>query len=232
MFSGIVCEIGKIKEITPQGGSVLRVEITAPKTAKNASIGDSISVNGICLTVVSVSKGTFTVELVSETLKVTTAKKWKVETLVNLEPSLSLGEQLGGHLVTGHIDGISKIRKISPDYTSKDSVSNKAEKTSITTVTNRKGKIMQFTLPPELRSYLVPKGSITVDGVSLTIAALFPDSFTVALIPHTLNATTLRMKKEGDKVNLEVDMIGKFVIRYLEESFLNEGEKQERKIKK
>lgn len=222
MFSGIISEMGRIISINPQKKSVLRIEIAAPKIAGTLRIGDSISIDGICLTVVSVMLNSFSVEAMPETAGITTLGLWKQGCFVNLEPALKFGDPLGGHLVSGHVDGASKIRKIShqSDATYKGGKPNSSKKKNL-----NEPVIMEFELPSQLRTSLVNKGSITVDGVSLTIASLGEESFSVGLIPHTLEVTTLGKKKTGDMVNIEADMIGKFVVRYLEESFLEEGER-------
>lgn len=214
MFSGIVTDLGRVVDVVSKGKEFICLNIEAPvitgrllysnRSARMLHIGDSVSVNGICLTVVDVFKKSFSVEVMQETLRVTTAGSWKKGTIVNLEPALRMGDSLGGHLVTGHIDGTAKIIK--------------EKKAPLS-------RVLELHLPSELKAGIVPKGSITVDGVSLTVAALKENSFEVALIPHTLKVTNFGKKKVGDKVNLETDMIGKFVVRYLEESFLQEGEK-------
>lgn len=215
MFSGIVSEIGRIVAVTSWKKGASRIEIAAPKIAGTFRIGDSVSIDGICLTVVSITFNSFTVEGMPETAKVTTLGSWKQERYVNLEPSLKFGDSLGGHLVSGHVDGVSKIRKIIHQNSIKP-----FDKES-----SKEPVIMECELPVKLRAFLVRKGSITIDGVSLTVAYLDEDSFSVGLIPHTLEITTLGKKKAGEMVNLETDMIGKFVVRYLEESFLEEGER-------
>ena len=215
MFSGIVSEIGRIVTVNPQKKTALRIEIVAPKISGTLRVGDSVSIDGICLTVISMTLNSFIVEAMPETAKVTTLGSWKQGRYVNLEPSLKFGDPLGGHLVSGHIDGVSKIRKVIHQSGIKS-----FDKESL-----KEPVIMECELPAKIRASLVHKGSITIDGVSLTVVYLGEDSFSVGLIPHTLEVTTLGKKKAGEMVNLEADMIGKFVVRYLEESFLEEGEK-------
>lgn len=188
MFTGLIREIGRLKGMTPRGG-VLRLDIEAPVTAANASIGASIAVNGICLTVTAVSGRRFRVEAASETRRLTTLRHWSRGDRVHLEPALRAGDPLDGHLVQGHVDGIgtvAAVRKSGADW------------------------LMTVDLPRELAAFLTPKGSVAVDGVSLTVdEGPFDRGFTVNLIPHTLAATTFDKRRPGQKVNLEMDVLVK-----------------------
>jgi riboflavin synthase len=181
MFTGIVRELGRVVAFD---GRHLTVE--APQTT--GEVGDSISVDGVCLTVVEHDGGRFAFDVVAETLSRTTLGALAADDRVNVEPAVRAGEPLGGHIVQGHVDGVGRIRSISPQPVWVDA-------------------------PPEVLRYCVEKGSITVDGISLTVAALDDAGFAVALVPHTLAATTLGAAKAGDAVNLEVDVLAKYVER-------------------
>jgi riboflavin synthase len=189
MFTGIVEEMGTLvaSEAVPGG---IRLVFEAGTVIDGTNVGDSISVNGCCLTVVDMGAGWWAADAVPETLSRTNLRALRPGARVNLERSVSLGSRLGGHLVQGHVDGVGHIRGVAPDL-----VVGAAE--------------------PVLR-YLVEKGSVTVDGVSLTVVAVTDDSFRVAVIPHTLAVTTLGLKRTGDQVNLEVDVIAKYAERLLQ----------------
>ncbi|MGE3978788.1 MAG: riboflavin synthase [Nitrospira sp.] len=195
MFTGIVEEIGAIT-VLKKTLSGTRLTILASTVMGDLKIGDSVSVDGICLTVVSRSERDFSVEVSPETLSVTTLGNFAVGLPVNLERAMRLNERIGGHLVAGHVDGIGVIRSRHQD-----------------------SNAIVFTIgaPPEILRYCVAKGSITVDGISLTINDLSDKGFSVAIIPHTAKATTLGLKGENDPVNLESDLIGKYVERLLQE---------------
>jgi riboflavin synthase len=191
MFTGIVRERGTLVSVEDAEGGV-RLGVDAPLTAGAASVGDSISVSGVCLTAVDVSDGQVAFDVVPETLGRTTLGAATAGTEVNIEPALRAGEPLGGHYVQGHVDGVGSVREVS-----------------------REGEALRVTFeaPRELLRYCVVKGSVAVDGVSLTIAALDDDAFAVALVPHTLEVTTLGTLAIGDRVNLEVDVLAKYVER-------------------
>ncbi len=191
MFTGIVRERGRVDAIEGGADSV-RLRIEAPETASQTSVGDSISINGVCLTATSVEDGVVAFDAVAETLRRTSLGRLEAGSEVNLEPALRAGEPLGGHIVQGHVDGVGRVRSLEP-------VGD--------------GAALTVTAPPELLRYCVEKGSITVDGVSLTIASLAEDAFSVALIPHTLAETTLSRLGPDDEVNLEVDVLAKYVER-------------------
>jgi riboflavin synthase alpha subunit len=188
MFTGLIREIGILKGQAPRGG-VLRLDIEAPATAGTTSIGASIAVNGICLTVTALSGRRFSVEAASETRRLTTLRHWARGDRLHLEPALRVGDPLDGHLVQGHVDGTGSVAAV-----------RKAGG----------GLLMTVDLQDELTAFLTPKGSVAVDGVSLTIdEGPFDRSFTVNLIPHTLAATTFGKLRPGRKVNLEMDVLVK-----------------------
>ncbi len=189
MFTGIVEEMGTVaaNEPAPDGARlVFRAKVVVDAT----SIGDSISVNGCCLTVVDTGPGWWTAEAVPETLTRTNLGSLRPGDRVNLERSVSVGSRLGGHLVQGHVDGVGHITRVAPD--------------------------LEVEAPESVLRYLVEKGSITVDGISLTVVTVSARTFTVAVIPHTLAVTTLGLKQAGDPVNLEVDVIAKYAERLLQ----------------
>lgn len=200
MFTGIVEEIGEIVEVEVTA-EVVVLTVRGPRVTADARLGDSIAVNGVCLTVTDPEgsgvggAGTFTVELVPETLARTSLSGAVAGTAVNLERALPAGGRLGGHIVQGHVDGVGTLVSRTPGERSDE---------------------LRFTMPPELVRYVVEKGSIAVDGVSLTVAAVDPAggaAFGVALIPTTLAHTTLGTRQPGDTVNLEVDVVAKYVER-------------------
>ena len=185
MFTGIVRERGRVASMRqePEG---LRLEIDAPATASQLGVGDSVSISGACLTATAVSNGRFSVTAVAETLDRTTLGRLAPEDEVNLETATRAGDPLGGHFVQGHVDAVGRIASVDD------------------------GRVW-VEAAPEILRYCVEKGSIAVDGVSLTIAALRGDAFEVALIPHTLEVTTFGAMQQGDDVNLEVDLLAKYV---------------------
>ena len=194
MFTGIVEELGRVRVITPVADGA-RIQIEARLVLEDAKIGDSIAVNGCCLTVVESGIDTWSADAVTETLARTNLGALRAGDAVNLERPLRLGDRLDGHIVQGHVDGTGSLRA-------------RAD--------NADGSVaMNFAAPPEVLRYVVHKGSITVDGISLTVAALDADTFGVAVIPHTLSVTTLGTRQPGDAVNLEVDVIAKYVERLL-----------------
>lgn len=189
MFTGIIEEIGTISKIHPQSSGVT-VKIKAKTILEDTKIGDSIAVDGPCLTVRELEKDGFIADISEETCRKTTLRSWNVQTQVNLERSLRLEDRLGGHLVLGHIDEVATISGW------------KHEGTSV---------IMEVTVGENVRPYIAYKGSIAVDGVSLTIANVLEDRFEVALIPHTLQVTTFGEKQPGDAVNIEVDVMARYI---------------------
>ena len=185
MFTGIVRELGRVEAVDPTSDGV-RLRIAAPNTANGSSIGDSVAVNGVCLTVTEASNGSLAFDAVPETLRRSTLGRLEQGAGANVEPALQAGDLMGGHFVQGHVDGVGRVRTITDEG-------------------------LEIEAPPELMRYCVDKGSIAVEGVSLTIASLGKDGFSVALVPHTREATTLGRMAEGDEVNLEVDMLAKYI---------------------
>ncbi len=194
MFTGIVEIVGIIEGVEP-GDDLTRLVVDAEPIADGVEPGDSVAVNGGCLTVTSISDGRFSFEAVRETMERTSLGDLKVGARVNLERAMRAGDRLDGHIVQGHVDGVGTVRQM---------------------VREGNDVRLQIDCDPELADCVVEKGSIAVDGVSLTVAALLPSGFEVALIPHTLEVTTLRDRQPHDRVNLEVDVLGKYVKRYLE----------------
>ena len=194
MFTGIIEEIGTIQEIRfMHEGAV--ITISAAEILPGLKIGDSVAVNGVCLTTTSIGTGSFSCDVSAETLRLSSFTKAKQGLKVNLERSLMLGGRLGGHIVLGHVDGVGRL---------------------LGRIPSGKGYELSFYFPRKLERYLVYKGSIAVHGVSLTIASLGKESFTVAAIPLTLEATNLNQLKVGDPVNLEVDILGKYFERFFQ----------------
>ena len=197
MFTGIIEETGAVESIHP-GDKSVRLTVSLRKTGLGLSVGDSLSVNGCCLTVVEIgSKGRSKMvqfDLLKETWNLTNLKDCRAGSAVNLERSLEAGGRLGGHFVTGHIDGTGKIM-----------------------TWEQKGEDcqLQVSAPDPVMRYVVHKGSIAVDGISLTVAAVEKSCFTIWIIPHTFNQTTLKERAVGDAVNLEADMLGKYVERFI-----------------
>ena len=194
MFTGIVRELGSVESVDGGAGGV-RVRLRAAATAEGAALGDSVALNGVCLTVTAVSGELLAFDAVPETLRRTSLGRLAAGSPVNVEPALRAGEPLGGHIVQGHVDGVGRVRALEPEGD---------------------GRRLIVEAPPEILRYCVEKGSIGVEGVSLTIAALGPDAFEIALVPHTLEATTLGSLASGDEVNREVDVIAKYVERLLQ----------------
>ena len=196
MFTGIIQERGRlIADPAPSGQGGVRLEVAMTRAlAERLAIGDSVAMSGVCLTVTERGVGRVKVELSPETLARTSLGGFRGGDEVNLEPALRMGDPLGGHMVQGHVDGTAAVvgRRDLEDH-----------------------RVLAFSVPPELAPFLVEKGSVTVDGVSLTVSALFPDRFEVALIPHTLEVTTLSRLALSDRVNLEADVLGKYVHRLL-----------------
>ena len=193
MFTGIVEELGIVRNLSllPESG---QLTLEGRKVLNETQIGDSIAVNGVCLTVIRKSEREFTVDVMAETLQKTNLSELKGGSRVNLERALQLQTRLGGHLVSGHVDGVGYIRQITPWGIA---------------------QVYEIGAPPALLSFMLPKGSIAIDGISLTIIDVEVDYFTVSLIPHTFKETTLGLKGIGTSVNLETDLIGKYVARFM-----------------
>lgn len=193
MFTGIIEEIGIIRNIV-KGSRSIKLTITAKKVLENTNLGDSIAVNGVCLTVTALGKDGFTADVMPESMSKTNMGRLKPGDRVNLERALTLSSRLGGHIVSGHIDGVGDIINMEKD--------DNAVRVTLTSV-------------PKVMKYIVSEGSVALDGVSLTVAHLGDNDFTVSLIPHTAQVTTLLDKKVGDKLNIENDVVGKYVERLL-----------------
>jgi riboflavin synthase len=191
VFTGIIRELGRVMTVEDGEGGV-RIVVAAPATAGQAAVGDSVSVNGVCLTVTDATKGNLAFDAVPETLRRSSLGRLGPGEAVNVEPALRAGEPLGGHYVQGHVDGVATIRRSDPEG---------------------EGRRVWIDVPHDLRRYLVEKGSVAVEGVSLTVADLDDDGFAVALVPHTLAVTTLGARAPGDDVNVEVDVLAKYVER-------------------
>jgi len=191
VFTGIVREVGTVEAVEAGAGEGVRLVVRAPGTAAATGVGDSVAVNGVCLTAVAVADGTLAFDAVPETLRRSSLGRLRDGARVNVEAALRAGEPLGGHLVQGHVDGVGRVGRADAEG-------------------------LEIEPPAELARYLVEKGSVAVEGVSLTIAALGEDAFSVALIPHTREQTTLGALREGDEVNLEVDVLAKHVERLLQ----------------
>jgi riboflavin synthase len=193
MFTGIVEELGTVEAIEDQGDAV-RLTVRGPLVVSDAMEGDSIAVNGCCLTVVSHDAEVFTADVMRETLDKTSLAAFERGTRVNLERAVTVDKRLGGHIVQGHVDGTGTILGRTP---------------------SEHWEVVEVALPDGLARYVVDKGSITVDGVSLTVVTVTDKSFTVSLIPETLARTTLGIKQAGESDNLEVDVLAKYIERLL-----------------
>lgn len=190
MFTGIVRELGTV-EAVEQGAEAVRLRVRAPETAAGTELGDSVSVNGVCLTAVGAAGGVVDFDVVPETLRRSSLGGLTQGSAVNVEPSLRAGDPLGGHFVQGHVDGIGTVVRVDQEG-------------------------IEVEAGPEIMRYCVEKGSIAVEGVSLTIARLRESSFAVALVPHTRAVTTLSALRAGDSVNLEADVLAKHVERLVQ----------------
>ncbi|MCG7296277.1 riboflavin synthase [Corynebacterium afermentans] len=189
MFTGLVEEIGVVEELKLLDDAV-RIAVRAPKVTGDAAPGDSIAVDGVCLTVVDNANGTFTADVMRETLDRSRLGSYEPGSKVNLERALAAGQRMGGHIVQGHVDGVAEVVSRTP---------------------SEHWDIVRFTLPHQLGRYVVEKGSIAVNGTSLTVSAVGEGYFEVSLIPTTLRATTAGALAPGDPVNLEVDIVAKYV---------------------
>ena len=193
MFTGLVAEMGDVVSLMKKGSGA-RLSLEAVEISRNAKLGDSIAINGTCLTVVEIKGRTLAFDLSDETLRSSNLGELKARDRVNLEPALRPDDRLGGHFVTGHIDGTGVIRS-----------------------KTREGEVFKIVIRTEswIAEYLVEKGSVAVDGISLTVVDVLRDGFSLVIIPHTANLTTIGFKGPGDRVNVEVDILGKYVARYL-----------------
>lgn len=193
MFTGIIKDVGEVTEIKEtEGGRKLRIRTALP--LDHIAIGASISCDGCCLTAVEKTKDSFTVDVSAETLSKTNIGQWTKGAKVNLESSLRLGDEMGGHIVSGHVDGLATLESVKAD-----------------------GEAWRLTIkvPKALASYIAPKGSVALNGISLTVNEVEGDVFGVCIIPHTWKATNISHVKPGGKINLEVDMLARYVARIL-----------------
>lgn len=191
MFTGLIEEIGRVKAIS-KGARASVLTISASKVLSDVKLGDSISTNGVCLTVVSFTKDTFTADVMPETMKRSNLDRLKSGDAVNLERALRLGDRLGGHLVSGHIDGMGQVKNIDED---------------------ENAIWLTVEAAPMMMQYIIEKGSVALDGISLTVATASLSDFKVSIIPHTKDVTTLHAKNVGDWINIECDMLGKYIAR-------------------
>lgn len=200
MFTGIIQEMGRISAITQVGGGI-QMNVFAPQCAPELSVDDSVAINGVCQTVIAQNGSEFIVEAVEETLKKTTLGQLAAHSSVNLELAMKLNDRLGGHLVLGHVDGVGIV----------------------TSAKNKESSwLFTIEIPKQFQQYVIPVGSIAIDGVSLTVARLEGTLITVSIIPHTYENTTFRFLSSGSSVNLEFDVVGKYIERLLT---VNRGEK-------
>lgn len=197
MFTGIVEEMGTVKRLE-QSPINCKLELNCQKVLEDTKIGDSIAVNGVCLTVVQMTEHSFTADVMPETLRRSSLGSLKIGSKVNLERAMAANGRFGGHIVAGHIDGTGKIKSMTPE-----------------------GNAVLVTIgaEPAILRYIVEKGSIAIDGISLTVAKISHSDFTVSLIPHTAGETTLLLHRPGEIVNLETDIIGKYTEKLLQPQF-------------
>lgn len=195
MFTGIIEEVGVVKGLERRVASA-RLTVKAHTVCQDLKVGDSVAVNGACLTVVKLDRHSISFDVMEETLKVTNLGKIKIAQKVNLERALKLGDRLSGHLISGHINGMGRL---------------------VTKQASGRNLVLRIATSIDIMRYLIPKGSVAVDGISLTIVDLGKNYFTAHIIPHTLKMTNLDSKKVGDMLNLEIDLLGKFVHKYLAE---------------
>jgi len=194
MFTGLIESQGIVMRVDRVSGGA-QLEIYAPEFGRDMALGDSVAVDGACLTIANFARGAFVADVSEETFTRTTLSGVRQGTKVNLERALRLSDRLGGHMVTGHVDGLGRLLLRHPSGNS---------------------TIYQFQVPPALMEYVIPKGSIAVDGISLTIAQIRGESFAAAIVAHTEAATTLKEKAIGSAVNVEIDVMGKYVKRFVD----------------
>ncbi|PCI56216.1 MAG: riboflavin synthase [Alphaproteobacteria bacterium] len=193
MFTGLVQEIGVVRSVKKTRGD-LRVEVGTRLNLSAVQVGASICCSGCCLTVVSKTENSFSVDVSSETLSKTIIGAWQVKTRINLEPSLKVGDEMGGHFVSGHVDATTEIMKITEEGGSYR---------------------LKIAVPPELKIFIAAKGSVTLDGISLTVNDVDDTSFNVNIIPHTWAKTTLSDRRVGDEVNIEIDLLARYAVNML-----------------
>jgi riboflavin synthase len=194
MFTGIIEGLGRVVELRPTSGGA-RLTVSTTLDYSDVALGDSIAVNGCCLTAVDIGKHQFAAELSHETLARTTSGELRPGAAVNLERALRVGDRLGGHMVQGHVDGVGHVQGIVPQGNAVD---------------------WHFDYPVELHPFFVAKGSVAIDGISLTVNAVSPGRLSVTIIPHTASVTALQHRRVGDRVNLETDIVGKYIVAQLE----------------
>jgi riboflavin synthase len=201
MFTGIITDIGEVSAVEPRAQGLARLTITCGYDPDSIAVGASIACSGVCLTVVARGKegnrGWFAVEAAAETLRLTTVGSWRRGTRINLERALKIGDELGGHIVAGHADGLATVLR-------------REDSTDMARFTLR--------LPQQLARFIAPKGSVALDGVSLTVNEAADDTFSVLIIPHTLKVTTLGLLRADDAVNLEADLMARYAARLMERS--------------
>lgn len=200
MFTGIIEEAGSVRSLR-QVSAGMRLVVEAEQIARQTKPGDSVAVNGVCLTVVENNHRSFSCDLSAETLRCSSLGRMREGMVVNLERPLAIGDRLGGHIVQGHVDGVGRMNSAVP---------------------SGEGMEMEFSIPASLERYLISKGSVAVDGISLTIASLKKNAFMVAVIPHTYRVTNLRHLKPGDAVNLEGDVLAKYFERFFQLGLIGE----------
>lgn len=191
MFTGIVEEVGSIRDVR-RGAASARLTVDAPLVSEGVRVGDSIAVNGVCLTAVTVSGSALTFDAVPETIRRTSLRDARAGDPVNLERALAANGRFGGHIVQGHVDGAGTLASVTRDETA---------------------RILRIAPPPELMRYIAPKGSIALDGISLTTVEVAADTFTISVIPHTWEHTNLRSRRPGDVLNIEVDLLARYLER-------------------
>lgn len=194
MFTGIIEAVGTVQRIT-KGKESMELEIKSAKILEDVHLGDSIAVNGVCLTVTTYTDTNFTVDVMPETVDATSIHSLKIGDKVNLERAMSATGRFGGHFVAGHVDGVGKVLR---------------------TTTRGNAVVIDIGISPELAKLCIPRGSITIDGISLTIFKLLPNQVTISVIPHTYKETILHTKKVGDSINIETDLLGKYIIQQLQ----------------
>jgi riboflavin synthase len=199
MFTGIVTDVGEVIAVEPRGEGLRRLKIACSYPRASIAIGASIAHSGVCMTVIETGaqrgRTWYVVEAAAETLRVTTAGKWKEGSRLNLERALKIGDELGGHIVAGHVDGLAEL-------VARESLPGTAA--------------LKLSAPKELMRFVASKGSVALDGISLTVNAVTRDTFSVLIIPHTLSVTTLGSTKRGEKMNLEVDLMARYAARLME----------------
>jgi|ERR1043165_350075 riboflavin synthase len=195
MFTGIVTDIGEVVAVEQRAEGLRRITIACAYDPATIAIGASICCAGVCMTVVAKGKNSFSVDAAAETLRLTTVGRWKKGTRVNLERALKVGDELGGHLVSGHVDGLVEL----------------IARNDLTDTAN-----LNFRAPKPLARFIAQKGSVALDGVSLTVNDVTADTFSVLIIPHTLKVTTIGRLRQGDSLNLEVDVMARYAARLME----------------